>query len=124
MDSETHSLRERILDSMQATGTYRAELGRSGCIAFALPPAFNPRLASQQGVFLVNCVEELSFAESLNRMMSQANTEWCKMFDIAVESVGEIEQRLFRLNIHEQTLFPDIEGLARFILQKIRLHWK
>lgn len=124
VDRETHSLRKLILESMQATGTYRAELERQGCIAVALPPAFNPRLASQQGVFLVNCVEELSFADSLNKMMAQSCTQWGKRFDIADDAVLEIEQRLFQMNIHEQTLFPDMEGLAGFIRQKIRLHWK
>ena len=27
------------------------------------------------------------------------------------------------MNIHDLSLFPDIEGLAGFIRQKIRLHW-
>jgi hypothetical protein len=27
------------------------------------------------------------------------------------------------MNIHDLALFPDMEGLAGFINQKIRLHW-
>ncbi len=120
----TQALREDINESMRATGTYRAKLKRQGCVAVASPPAFNPRLASQQGVFLVNCAEDLSFGESLTKMMAPSSAEWCKRFDIAIAAVLEIEQRLFQMNIHEQTLFPDMEGLAGFVRQKIRLHWK
>lgn len=124
VDIEIQSLRKLIVKSMRASGTYRAELERQGCVAVALPPAFNPRLASQQGVFLLNCAEQLSFGESLTKMMAPSSAEWCKRFDIAIDTVLEIEKRLFQMNIHEQTLFPDIEGLAGFIRQKIRLHWE
>jgi hypothetical protein len=95
---------------------------KEGCVAVALPPAFNTWLARQQGVFPVNCAEVLSFGESLNKMMAPSSDEWCKQFDISIDGVLEIEQRLFQMNIHEQTLFPDMEGLAGFIRQKIRLH--
>jgi hypothetical protein len=124
VDIETQSLRKLIVKSMLATGIYRAELERQGCVAVALPPAFDPRLASQQGVFLVNCAEELSFCASLKKMMAPSSAEWCKRFDISINAVLEIEQRLFQMNIHEQTLFPDMEGLAGFIRQKTRLHWE
>jgi hypothetical protein len=85
---------------------------------------FNHRLASQQGVFLVNCAESLSFGESLKKMMATHTSEWCKRFDITADAVPHIEQRLFQMNIHEQSLFPDTEGLAGFIRQKVRLHWR
>ena len=124
VDLETQGLEKLIVESLRATGTYRAELERQGCVAVALPPAFNPRLASQQGVFLVNCAENLSFGESLNKMMAPSGLGWCKRFDISIGAVPEIEQRLFQMNIHEQTLFPDMDGLAGFIRQKIRLHWE
>jgi hypothetical protein len=115
--------RELILKSMNATGHFRAELERQGCVSVALPSGFNPRLNNQQRVFLVNCAEELRFGESLNKMMKQPSTEWCRCFDIAIDAVSDIEQRLFQMNIHEQTLFPDMEGLAGFIRQKMRLHY-
>ena len=121
---EIQGLQTIISKSLLATGTYRAELERHGCVAIASPPAFNPRLASQQGVFLVNCAENLGFGKSLNKMMERSKTEWCKRFDIAIDACPDIEQRLFQMNVHEQSLFPDIEGLAGFIRQKVRLHWK
>ena len=44
-------------------------------------------------------------------------------FDIPVVLLPEIETRLFQMNIHEQSLFPDITGLAGLIKQRIRLHF-
>lgn len=121
---ETQGLHTAIAESLLATGTRRGELERQGCVAVASPPAFNPRLASQQGVFLVNCAEKLSLGESLNKMMAKSYPGWCKVFDIATDAVADIEERLFQMNIHEQSLFPDLEGLAGFIRQRFRLHWK
>jgi hypothetical protein len=57
------------------------EQQRSGCVCVASPPSFNPRLASQQGVFLVSCAKSLTFRQSLNRMM-KSQTGWCKTVDI------------------------------------------
>jgi hypothetical protein len=38
--------------------------------------------------------------------------------------IPEIEGKLFQRNIHEQSLFPDMEGIAGLIRQKSRLNWK
>ncbi len=134
VNSETQFSQELIKESMLATGTRRVEFEERGCVAVVSPPVYNPRLASQQGIFLVNLAEGLSLCESLNKMMvpptksgimiESYRDEWCKLFDIPAAAVPEIEQRLFQMNIHEQSLFPDIEGLAGLIRQKIRLHWK
>jgi hypothetical protein len=61
--------------------------------------------------------------ESLSKMMEPCSG-WAKTFDIPIDLISEIEGRLFQMNIHEQSLFPDMEGLAGLIRQKIRLHWK
>jgi FRG domain-containing protein len=122
--SEIQELPPLIAKALRATGTLRGELERQGSVAVASPPAFNPRLASQQGVFLVNCAESLSFGESLKRMMASHRAVWCKRFDISTDAIPHIEQKLFQMNIHEQSLFPDMEGLAGFIRQRARLHWK
>lgn len=122
--SEIQELPPLISTALRATGTLRAELERQGSVAVASPPAFNPRLASQQGVFLVNCAESLTFGESLNRMMASHKAVWCKRLDISIDAIQHIEQKLFQMNIHEQSLFPDMEGLAGFIRQRVRLHWK
>lgn len=123
MTIDIHGLRTLIAESLSATGTRRAELNRRGSVCAASPPVFNPRLASQQGMFLLNCAEDLNFNESLIRMMEPCRG-WCKTFDVDVCAISEIERWLFQMNIHEQSLFPDIEGLAGLIRQKTRLHWK
>jgi hypothetical protein len=80
-------------------------------------------LASQQGIFLLNGSEGLPFESSLLTMMGPSGHEkWCRAFDIPESLLDEIEARLFQMNIHEQSLFPDMAGLAGLIKQKIRLH--
>lgn len=121
--TDIHEQYELMAESLCATDKRRGALNRSGCVCAASPPAFNPRLASQQGLFLLNCAEGLSFSASLTKMMERSSG-WCKIIDIPVDLIPEIEGRLFQMNVHEQSLFPDMEGLAGLIRQKIRLHWK
>jgi hypothetical protein len=94
-----------------------------GFVAFASPPVESPRLSSQQGVFLFNGAEKLNFQDSLFAMMSDHADDWCRVFRISSAAVPEAEERLFQMNIHDLSLFPDIEGLAGFIRQKARLQW-
>jgi hypothetical protein len=115
--------RKLILEALSASGTRRRVQKEQGCVCPTLPPEFNPRLASQQGLFLLNCAEELSFKESLDQMMG-GQAGWVRTLDIQSALAEELEDRLFQMNIHEQSLFPDMEGLADMIRQKARLHWK
>jgi len=125
----TVGMRWDIEKFIPARGNLEHELNQRGCVCAISPPAFNPRLASQQGVFLLNLAGDLTFNESLATMMkpTQEHTggaiRWCKRFDIAVKAIPEIEHRLFQMNIHEQSLFPDMQGLAGLIRQRLRLHW-
>lgn len=123
MVEETEGLRKLLMESLRARGIRRGELNRNGCVCATLPPTVNPRLASQQGLFLINCAEELSFVCSMKKMMRGASG-WCKKLDIPVDLLPKLEKKLYQMNIHEQSLFPDLDGLAGFIRQKIRLHWK
>jgi hypothetical protein len=56
--------------------------------------------------------------------MSAARAGWCRTFDITASAIPEIERQLFRRDIHEQSLFPDLTGRAGLIGQEIRLHWR
>ncbi len=109
--------------SAEVGNQYKGVLNRSGCVCAIPPPAFNSRLASQQGLFLINCADTLLFRNSLAKMM-EGCSGWWKRFKIPGHMFQEIEERLLQMNIHEQSLFPDLEGLARFIGQKIRLQWE
>jgi len=119
---ETASRSRMISAALSATGIRRAHFNESGFVTFAMPPVQNRRLSSQQGAFLFSGAEELAFDESLSRMMS-GQTNWCKRFQIPNDAMTNIEGQLFKRNIHHLSLFPDIEGLAGFIRQKVRLHW-
>jgi FRG domain len=123
MTSGTEGLHWLIAESLSATGKRRGALNRNGCVCAASPPAFNSRLVSQHGVFLINCAEGLSFWDSLTKLM-EGCSGWGRSVDIPVGLIPEIESRLLQMNIHEQSLFPDMEGLAGLIRQKIRLQWK
>ena len=93
-----------------------------------MQPPFNQRLASQRGVFLLNCAELRMLTKSLEVMMAPSDEPWLRVFDIStrtIKDIEDIEERQFQLNIHKQSLFPDMAGLAGFIIkQKARLQWK
>jgi len=72
--SESLARREQVEQALEATGVFRRELERRGYVCVALPISFNPRLANQQGVFLVNGAERLRFEESLVKMMGDQDT--------------------------------------------------
>ncbi len=111
-----------IRQALTPCGARREYLNRHGFVAEALPINHNPRLSSQQGVFLFNGAEQ-TFEESLELMMSGVSTQWYKRFRVPESVLSQIEAELFQLNVHDLSLFPDTEGLAGFVKQKIRLHW-
>ncbi len=112
-----------ISEALHAVKGRRRHYNKHGFVGFALPPIQNLRLSNQQGVFLLNCAEGLTFSDSLIKMMKEYNHSWCRLFRIPACLLPEIEKRLFRMNIHELILFPDLAGLAGFLDQKVRLHW-
>ncbi len=122
MADETEEVQKLIVESLSAKNTQREEQNRQGCVCAAVPPTLNPRLSSQQGIFLLNCAEGLTFIESMEKMMQGVKNS-CEKLDIPVNLLPELENKLFQMNINEQSLFPDLEGMAGLIRQKIRLHW-
>jgi hypothetical protein len=96
---------------------------REGFVAIAQPTVHNARLSCQQGVFLVNGAEKQSLRASLFKMMENRRDKWIKLFKIHSDVLPEVERRLFQMNIHDLSLFPDLDGLAGFLRQKARLHW-
>jgi hypothetical protein len=110
-----------VSNALSPCGVRREHFNQNGFVSIALPPVHNPRLSSQQGVFLFNGAESLGFEESLDDMMSGVTQQWYKRFQVPKSALDEIEKRLFQINIHELSLFPDITGLAGFVRQKLRL---
>jgi hypothetical protein len=115
---------ERLTAKALAPSQIRAGcFNEKGFVALASPPVESPRLSSQQGVFLFNGAEKFNFQDSLFTMMGDHVGDWCRLFRISPAAAPESEEKLFQMNIHDLSLFPDIEGLAGFIRQKSRLHW-
>jgi len=56
-------------------------------------------------------------------MMSGSKKGWCRRLLIRNTLAARIEEKLFQMNIHELSLFPDMQGLAGFVRQKLRLYW-
>jgi hypothetical protein len=114
---------ELIRNALDPCGVRREHFNRNGFVAVALPPLQNPRLSSQQSVFLLNGAQDLTFETSLEFMMQGEKQQWYKRFRVPEDALEKVEEQLFQFNIHDLSLFPDIEGLAGFVRQKIRLHW-
>jgi len=128
--SALQQFRNEVLESERLTsgalapcGVRRDHFNKSGFVTLALPPLHNPRLSSQQGVFLFNGAGGSTFEVSLENMMMDVKQEWYKRSRIPKDALRGIEKQLFQLNIHELSLFPDIQGLAGFVRQKMRIEW-
>lgn len=67
--------------------------------------------------------EDVTFEDSLNRKAQYEGKTGCKRFHIPESALDHIEAQLFHSNIHDLSLFPDTEGLAGFVRQRVRLHW-
>jgi len=115
--------RERTRVAVAPEDIVRSHFNDRGFVDLALPPVQNRRLSYQQGVFLVNGAEGLTFRDSLFAMMAGLGDPWCKLYHVSSTALLEIEKKLFDMNIHELSMFPDGEGLAGFVRQKARLHF-
>jgi len=110
-------------DTLDPSRIHREVFNNEGFVTVALPPVQNQRLSSQQGVFLFNGAEDRTFEDSLLRMMPSDRRRWCKIIQVPAVILEEVERKLFQMNVHELSLFPDLEGLAGSVQQKIRWHW-
>jgi hypothetical protein len=122
-ESDFTSWNERLGIAVAPTDIIRGHFNESGYVDVALPSVQNPRLSAQQGLFLVNGAEKFSFEDSLFKMMEKRSGVWCGLFHISADALADIERKLFQTNVHDLSLFPDMEGLAAFIRQKVRLHF-
>ncbi len=120
--TQSEAGKRMLADALSPNRVRRNYFDKNGFVAFALPSVQNRRLSSQQGAFLFNGAEKPTFEESLFTMMSGSKKVWCRRFLIPNTLTG-IEEKLFQMNIHELSLFPDIQGLAGLVRQKLRLYW-
>ena len=88
------------------------------------PRTHNDRLAAQQGTFLCIGDPDASFGENLLGCMSDTVVkDQSVLYRLVVDksAAPEILARLSTMNIHQASLFPDLQGYARFIADSLVL---
>jgi hypothetical protein len=104
-----------------ALGPYFVRGNGTGLVVDILPQFHVSRLSSQQGCFLLNCNRFMRFEDSLLEMMTGFSSRWLVRITFPRSLRIECLKRLMHFNIHPATLFPDLDGLARFISLKTKL---
>jgi hypothetical protein len=86
------------------------------------PYAMNRRLIAQSGTFLIPAVLDKSIEDILRDYPNPKET--LIKFILPAEKVREKGMReLYRMNITQATLFPDLDGLARSLAYELEFHW-
>jgi len=86
------------------------------------PYAMNRRLIAQSGTFLVPAVLNKSIERILREYPNPRDT--LVKFILPADKVREKGMReLYRMNITQSTLFPDLDGLARSLAFELEFHW-
>jgi len=82
----------------------------------------NRRLIAQSGTFLVPANLHKSIEDIL---MAYPNPkETLAKFIVPADRIREKGMReLYRMNITQSTLFPDLDGLARSLAYELEFHW-
>lgn len=93
----------------------------TGLIVSLLPRFHASRLSSQQSCFLLNCNYFMTFENSLAEMMSSEGSSWLYRIIFPQRLRIECLRRLMSFNIHHASLFPDLDGLGKFLALKIEL---
>lgn len=86
------------------------------------PYAMNRRLIAQSGTFLVPGILDKSIEEILRNYPNPGNT-LIKLILPANKIRVKGMRELYRMNITQATLFPDLDGLARSLAYELEFHW-
>lgn len=122
LQSEDQEREAQISIALDPDPVRQDSFNGNGLVVSALPKIESQRLSSQQGLFLFSGADRTTFAESLEQMM-KGTQSWCRRIRLDPQILSEVEGRLFQMNIHQLSLFPDLEGLAGFVRQKMQLLW-
>jgi hypothetical protein len=86
------------------------------------PYAMNQRLIAQSGTFLVPAVLDKSIEDILATYPNPKGT--LIKFILPTDKIREKAMReLYKMNITQATLFPDLDGLARSLAYELEFHW-
>jgi hypothetical protein len=96
--------------------------GEGDFVYMGEPYAMNRRLIAQSGTFLVPAVLDKSIEDILREYPNPKET--LIKFIVPAATVRETGMReLYRMNITQATLFPDLDGLARSLAYELEFHW-
>jgi hypothetical protein len=96
--------------------------GEGAFVSMGEPHAMNRRLIAQSGTFLVPAVLNRSIEEILKEYPNPEDT--LIKFILPSDKIREKGMReLYRMNITQATLFPDLDGLARSLAYELEFHW-
>ncbi len=87
----------------------------------------HPRLTIQQGVYLSqtrlfkdDAVSQISFETALQDTMNNAfNPRWIRKFFLPAKLRPQILRELNAMNINDATLFPGLDGFAKYLSKKV-----
>jgi hypothetical protein len=105
-------------------GNFRKYLlsGQGRFVYLGEPHAMNRRLIAQSGTFLVPAILDQSIEEILRDYPDPKQT--LIKFILPADKIREKGMReLYRMNITQATLFPDLDGLARSLAYELEFHW-
>jgi len=106
------------------TGSFRKYFlsGPGNFVWLGEPYAMNRRLIAQSGTFLIPAILDKSIEEILKEYPNPKQT--LIKFILPADQVREKGmQELYRMNITQATLFPDLDGLARSLAYELEFHW-
>src|SRR5262249_49397 len=109
---------------LEKPGSFRKHvlLGDGEFVWLGEPYAMNRRLIAQSGTFLVPSVLDKSIEEILRQYPNpRERLIKCMMPADRVREKGMRE--LYRMNITQATLFPDLDGLSRSLAYELEFHW-
>ena len=110
--------------ALEKPGSFRKYFlsGDGAFVWLGEPYAMNRRLIAQSGTFLVPSVLDRSIEEILKAYPNPQNT--LIKFILPADKVRVKGMReLYRMNITQATLFPDLDGLARSMAYELEFHW-
>ena len=109
---------------LEKPGAFRKHFlsGPGTFVSLGEPHAMNRRLIAQSGTFLVPAVLDQSIEDILATYPRPKQT--LTKFVLSTESIREEGMReLYKMNITQATLFPDLDGLARSLAYELEFHW-
>ncbi len=109
---------------LEEPGNFRKHFlsGPSAFVYLGEPHAMNRRLIAQSGTFLVPGGLDKSIEEILKDYPKPEET-LVKLIMPANKVREKGMRELYRMNITQATLFPDLDGLARSLAYELEFHW-